>query len=353
MTLLFLFVGLALGVSFLCSLLEAALLSVRAAGLAERKAHGSRGAALLLEIKQTRIDDAITSILVLNTVANTLGATMAGAQAARVFGSSWVGVFSGCLTLGILVISEVIPKTLGAVYATALAPAVGRTLEALTRVMTPALFVSGFLTRLLTRGRRVGMSRGELAAVIAMASHEGTIGGQESTIFRNLLAYDSIRVQDVMTPRTVTHMMPADATVGDLLADAEAETFSRIPLYGTSRDDVSGYVLQRQVLRAAALGAAPDTPLSRFQRQTAFVPEMVSVSTALRKFVERREPIAMVTDEYGGISGLVTLEDVTETILGVEIMDESDRVADLRQFATQLRDQRLARLRQVKEETGG
>lgn len=353
MTLLLLYVGLALGVSFLCSLLEAALLSVRSARLAERKGHGSRGAALLLEIKQTRIDDAITSILALNTVANTLGATLAGAQAARVFGSTWVGLFSGVLTLAILVVSEVIPKTLGAVYAPALAPAVGHTLEFLTRAMTPVLFVSRALTRVLTRGRRVGMSRGELAAVIAMASREGTISGQDSTIFRNLLAYDSIRVQDVMTPRTVTYMLPAAATLGDLLAQTEAETFSRIPLYGTSRDDVNGYILQRQVLRAAALGAAPDTPLAHFQRQTAFVPEMVSVSTALRKFVERREPIAMVTDEYGGISGLVTLEDVTETILGVEIMDESDRVADLRQVAVQLRDQRLARLRQQKEEAGG
>lgn len=343
MGLLFLFVTFALGVSFLCSLLEASLLSARSAQLAER-AESSAGARRLLALKQERVDDAITAILVLNTVANTLGATMAGAQAARVFGSAWVGLFSGVLTLLILIFSEVIPKTLGAVYAEALAPAVGNLLTALTRLMTPVLVLTRGLTRLLTRRRRDTVSRGEVAALLAMASREGAISGQELALLSSLLRFRDIPISDVMTPRTVVAMVPADATVGDLVSDREAEAFSRIPVYRESRDDVVGYVLQREVLKAVAESGDLTQPLSRYLRPMDFVPEFVSVGRVLRRFLERREPLAAVTDEHGGVSGLVTLEDITETILGVEIVDESDRVVDLRQAAAALRDQRLARL---------
>ena len=171
MSLLILFVGLAVGVSFVCSLLEAALLSSRNVTLAHQRDQGSRGAGMLLKLKQTRVDDAISAILTLNTVANTLGATLAGAQAAKVFGSNWVGVFSGALTFLILVVSEIIPKTLGAVYARRLSGIVGWTLQLLTKAMTPALIVSRLLTRLLTRGHAPTLSRGELATTIATAAH--------------------------------------------------------------------------------------------------------------------------------------------------------------------------------------
>jgi len=352
-TTLLLFVGFALGISFCCSLLEAALLSARMASLSERRSHGSRGAGLLLDIKQHRIDDAISAILTLNTVANTLGATLAGAEAADVFGSAWVGVFSGVLTLLILILSEIIPKTLGAVYAGPLSPAVGWSLHLLTRLMWPVLFVSRGITRLLTRGRRVGFSRGELSAVIAVATREGVITTDESRLIDNLLRFERIRVEDVMTPRTVAFMLPADSTVAELMAEPEAEVFSRIPLYRGDRDGVIGYVLQRDVLRAAARDCDPATPLERFVRPVPFIPEIISVGQALRQILERREPIAMVTDEHGGIAGLVTLEDLTETILGAEIVDESDRVADLRKAALRLRDARVERVRHRREERIG
>ncbi len=345
MTLLILYVGFALGVSFLCSTLEAALLSVRMATLVEKAGQGVRGAQLLLALKRKRIDDAISAILILNTISNTLGATLAGAQAAKVFGDPWIGVFSGVMTLAILVFSEIIPKTLGTAYNVALVPFVGVTLHVLTRLMAPALVVSRALTRRLARGGGTGFSRGELAAVIETASRDGALSPAESTIFENLLRVRDVQVEDVMTPRTVMFAMPANATVGDLMEKPQSEAYSRIPLFQGDPDNVVGYVLIRDVLRALATGGAAEQPLSRFRREVRFVPEKITVETALRQVLEQREPIAMVTDEHGGISGLVTLEDLTETVLGVEIVDESDQVADLRRAAAELRDRRLERMR--------
>lgn len=344
LNLLITYIGIAVGVSFACSLLEAALLSSRNVKLIEQQDRGNKGAGHLLAIRTERVDDAISAILTLNTVANTLGATLAGAQAARVFGNKWVGVFSGLLAFVILVISEIIPKTLGAVYWRQLSGFVGWTLRFLTQAMTPALILSRLLTRLLTRGRRLDYSRNEVAATIVAATQQGVLSAGESRIFENLLRFNEVRVEDVMTPRTVTEMVPADDTIGDLLASREAEAFSRIPLYRDHQDNVVGYVLQRQVLKALADGADQDLPLSALMRPIPFIPEVATVGAALRQILERREPIAMAIDEHGGVAGLVTLEDLTETILGVEIVDESDRIVDQRQAAAALRDQRMERI---------
>ncbi len=339
-----LYVGLAVGISFVCSLLEATLLASRNASLSTQREQGNRGAALLLELKQERVDDAISAILTLNTVANTLGATLAGAQAAKVFGSAWVGVFSAALAFVILVVSEIIPKTLGAVYASTLSGFTGWSLHILTRMMTPALVVSRLLTRFLTRGQSISYSRGELSATISDAAKDGVISSATSRIFDNMLQFDQIRVEDVMTPRTVAFMLPAAATVGEFLANREAEAFSRVPLYGEDQDDVVGYVLQREVLKAKVSGSDTSLSLARLMRPIPFVPEVATVGSAMRQVLERREPIAIAIDEHGGVSGLVTLEDLTETILGVEIVDESDRIVDQRQAASTLRDQRTERM---------
>jgi CBS domain containing-hemolysin-like protein len=346
-TLLVFFVGFALSVSFVCSLLEAALLSARRGMLAERKAAGSRGAGLLLEIKEQRLDDAISAILILNTLANTLGATMAGAQAARVFGSAAVGVFSGILTFLILVFSEIIPKTLGALYSSGLASLVGYTLHGLTAAMSPALSVSRLLTRLLGPNEPAKLSKGELKALIATFAKEGTIDPAQTRLLDSLMRFDTVRVSDVMTPRPVVTMMPADATVADLLATPETDAFSRIPLYeGESTDGVVGYILQREVLRAAASGADQARPLVTFRRPVFYIPGFIRAGVALAQLLERREALAIVVDEHGSIEGVITLEDLTETLIGAEIVDESDRVVDLRQAALEYRDRRLARLRE-------
>jgi CBS domain containing-hemolysin-like protein len=342
---LLLYVSIALGISFLCSLLEAALLSARPANLADLRDSGNTGAGVLLEIKQDRLDDAISAILTLNTMANTLGATMAGAEAARIFGNNWVGLFSGILAFMILVFSEIIPKTLGAVYTRSLAGFVGRTLTFLIRIMAPILIMARWLTRLLVRGNTDPVSRGELAAVIETASREGALSTEQSQLFVNLLSFDEIQVEDVMTPRTVVVSLPVHATIEELLGSTETDAFSRIPLYRGDHDNIVGYILQREVTKAVATGRERTLPLESFMRDIWFIPELTSIGAALKQFLERREPIAMVTDEHGALAGLVTLEDLTETVLGAEIVDESDTVVDLRRKALELRDRRLERLR--------
>jgi CBS domain containing-hemolysin-like protein len=175
----------------------------------------------------------------------------------------------------------------------------------------------------------------------------------ESSLLSNLLRSREIQVEDVMTPRTVTFMMPVDKTVEDLLSEPEAEAFSRIPLYRDDPDNVVGYVLQRDVMKAVVTGCERSRRLDAFMREIWFIPEVISVGQALQQFLKRREPLAMATDEHGAIAGLVTLEDLTETLLGTEIVDELDRIVDLRQEALELRDRRLERLRQKRELVSG
>ncbi len=349
MILLLAYVAFALGISFVCSLLEATLLSARIASLTSMAAAGNRGAAKLCALKQGRIDDAISAILTLNTVANTLGATLAGAQAANYFGSRWVGVFSGVLTLLILIVSEIIPKTLGAVYARPLSGIVGHLLQGLTVMMTPVLLVSRAITRVLTRGRRLTLSRGELSALIETATSEGAISDEEARLFTNLLRFNDVQVEDVMTPRTVTLMLPAETTIEQLLRRGDADAFSRVPLYRDSQDNVVGYVHQRDVWQAVARTGGRSRKLAEFIRPISFVPELATLGAALQQLLSRRESLAMATDEYGGVAGLITLEDITETLLGVEIVDESDRVVDMRETALRLRDVRLERIRRLQE----
>ena len=341
--LLIFYVGGALSVSSLASVLEATLLSIRVSEVEPKAREGQRGAILLLDLKQNRLDDAISAILTMNTIAHTVGAALAGAQAAKVFGSAYVGLFSGALTLMVLVCTEIIPKTLGTVYAAQLVGIVGRTIQSLTYLLAPILFLTRFLTRLIAPGGTPPISRSELTALVGMAAREGAIRMQESQVFENVLELEQITVEDVMTPRTVVIMRPAESTLAELVDDTETGSVSRIPLFAEHRDRVLGYCVQRDVLLAAARGADPKTPLSEFLREVTFIPESATLAGALRQFLEGGEHLALAVDEFGGVSGLVTLEDLIETILGVEIVDESDRVADLRHLAVELRDRRLAR----------
>jgi CBS domain containing-hemolysin-like protein len=343
--LLLVYVGGALSISFLCSLLEAGLLSARETELSARASAGERGAAVLLDLKQNRIDDAISAILTLNTIAHTIGATLAGAQAAYVFGDVWVGVFSGVLTLLVLVVTEIIPKTLGAVKASQLAGFVGRTTALLIKLLFPVIAATGALTRLLTPDEKPPITRAEIAALLAAAAGQGTLRKDQKRFFDNVLQLDRICVSDVMTPRTVASMVPAEATIGTLLDEPAARAFSRIPLFPGNRDEVIGYVVQREVLDALARGAERSQPLADLARPVWFLGETVAIANALQQFLRRREHLAVVTDEFGAVSGLVTLEDLIETVLGFEIVDESDRTVDMRQLAMKLRDERMAKLR--------
>lgn len=349
MTLLVITVSLTLSVSFLCSLLEAALLSVPVASLAERRGK-SRGILWLHQLKSDRLEDALSAILTLNTISNTLGATIAGAQVHSLLDDVWIGIFSGCLTLAILTCSEIIPKTLGAVHCKALAEFVGWSLKILTILMAPFLLLTRVLTRLVGRGTSDTISRGEVAAVIEMAGTQGTLASHESALYGNILRFDKILVGDVMTPRTVTYSLPADSPYSRLLhEEGKGSVPSRIPIYRGSRDDVVGYVLLREVQRAAIEGADLETPLETLSRDVRFIPELATLRKALGDLTAGKDPIAIVADEHGGVCGLVTMEDLVETILGVEIVDENDEVADLRNVAKEIRDRRLDRLREKRQ----
>ena len=352
MFLLLLWVGLSVGVSFICSLLEAVLLSVRRTALVERRDAGDAGATRLLTLKEERLDDAIAAILSLNTISHTIGAALAGAQAAALahewgYGDSEtlaVGIFSAILTVLILVLSEIVPKTLGALYALPLSRPVGHLLWWLVAALQPVLIFTRALTNLLSRKERAKLSRAEVGAFVAMARGEGALGSDEEQWHLNLLSLKEVLVADVLTPRTVVQMLPETGTVEDLLAAADLVPFSRVPLYRESREDVSGYIYQREVLRAAAQGEPQDTPLSKHARPVHFVPESATVYATLKDLLDKNAHFAMVVDEHGGIEGLVSLEDLTETLFGLEFVDEADRDADMREVAKRLRDQRRRRL---------
>ncbi|MEM9292303.1 MAG: hemolysin family protein [Acidobacteriota bacterium] len=344
MTLLLVYVGLAVGVSFLCSLLEATLLSSRDLELTERAQRGEKGAITLLDLKKHRIDDAISSILILNTIAHTMGTVLAGTQAAKL----WPGevasiVFSVLMTILVLYGSEIVPKTLGTVFASRLVSFVGPAIKFLVWLLTPLLYTTRALTRLIARGEKKPVSRREVAALVDLAAKEGTLEAQESTLMSNVLGLETITVEDVMTPRTVIFMQPESATVQDFLDTDDAGAFSRIPLYGETPDHVTQYVLHREILWQVSRGIDRETPLTAFARPVWAIPETQTLGRALRQFIEKREHLAICLDEYGGVAGLVTLEDLMETVLGVEILDESDRHADLQQLAKDLRDRRLRR----------
>lgn len=348
---LFVYAGGALAISFFCSLLEATLLSVRVTELMRRAEDGGRGVNLLLMYKQDRIEDGIGAILTLNTIAHTIGASLAGAQAARAFASETltadaaVAGFSAILTVAVLVATEIIPKTLGTNYASALAPFVGYGIHALAVATKPILLVTGFLTRLLSRGEPEGISRGELQALVNMAQSHGSIEDDESKVLTNLLGFEGLTVEDVMTPRTVVRMIALDSTVGDCIDAPTLSEHTRIPVYEGDRDHVTGYVHQLQILRAVAQGVSRDAPLAEYVRPVVSVSEDTTLGEALRRFLDTGDHMAIVQGEFGGTAGLVTLEDVVETLLGAEIVDEADRVVDLRVLAAQIRDRRVARRR--------
>jgi len=340
LSLLIVYVAVAIGVSFLCSIMEAVLLSVTPAYIGALEATKPDLAARLRELKSD-VDRPLAAILTLNTVAHTIGAAGAGAQAAAYFGSGAIGIFSAVLTLGILVLSEIIPKTLGAVYWRGLAPVVAKSLKPLIYLLYPLVIMSQWFAKLLTRGEKEGdVSREELAALADIGAEEGVLGDREAHFFKSLLKFESLEAGDVMTPRTVMVAFPETASV-DELVDAK-RPFSRYPVYSENHDQITGYVLLSDALTKVA-DDNHDTQLSDLRRDLDTVPEDESVLVLFERLVEGREHIALVVDQYGGTAGIATMEDVIETLLGLEITDETDKNEDMQMLA---RDQWRARAAQ-------
>ncbi len=337
MILLLLWIVLAVSVVHLCSLLETTLFCV-----------GRR----LLAIKQDRIDDAIGAILILNTVAGTAGSTLAGAQAARLFGEVWVGALSASLTLLLLVVSEIIPKTLAARHAGRLSGIVGHVLFYLIEALAPGLVLTRALVRLLARRPREHLTRRELAALIARAPREGAISAAESIVIGNFIYSRAVTLRDAMTPSALVFMMSAQQSVGDLIATPQAEAFSRIPVFGSGRQDVVGYVSHREALRAFAQDGDRSRKLETLLHAVPALGESTRVGEAVDRLLEQHEAIAVVMGPDRAPVGLVTLEDLLEAILGMEITDEADEISHLRQAVAQSRKRRAAELRRRRSQQG-
>lgn len=333
MALLIFYFALAIGVSFLCSILEAVLLSITPAYVAHLKETGSP-AGRVLDRQKTDPERPLSAILSLNTVAHTVGAAGVGAQAQIVFETLSVSVISAILTLAILVFSEIIPKTIGATYWRPLAVPSAYLTQVLTIGLWPLVLMSRGIGRLISReNATAGMSREEIAALAELGREQGVIDQSESEGLRNLLRFQKYKVSDVLTPRVVAFTLREDQTVSDAVNDERPLRFSRIPLLRPD-DRFAGYVMKDEVLAAAARDEH-DRPLRELAREVMVVSAVAPLRKVFRRFLRNREHLAVVVDEYGSFAGIVTLEDILETLIGSEIMDEVDEVADMRRLAVE------------------
>ena len=343
MTLLIFYVLLALGVSFMCSVLEAVLLSVTPSYVAVVEKDNAKLGKQLRAYKDD-IDRPLAAILSLNTIAHTIGAAGAGAQAAIVFKDTSIAVFSAVLTLLILVLSEIIPKTLGALYWRQMVPMVVRLLHVLILILWPLVKLSQWLTKWLSAGHtQEALSREEFHALTEIGEEAGVFEGNESKLLRSILRFSSLRVKDIMTPRIVLFALQQDRTVQDIMDQHPHIKFSRIPVFEERVDDTQGYILKDDLLTKAAQDEH-NTTLEALKRPFIMVPETLSLPDVFDQLTEKSEYIAIVVDEFGGVSGLVTVEDVVETILDLEIVDEADANADMQALARKQWEKRAKRL---------
>ncbi|MEM8576053.1 MAG: hemolysin family protein [Pseudomonadota bacterium] len=332
MTLLILFVILAIGVSFLCSILEAVLLSITPS-FVEALEEDKPTLAAKLRALRSDIERPLAAILSLNTIAHTVGATGAGAQAARVFDDTGVGIFSALLTLGILILSEIIPKTLGATYWRGLAGFAARVLPWLIIAQLPLVWLSQWITKLMTRGKTdAEVSREEITALTSAGQKLGIVEEDETRVVTNLFRMPEIEAREVMTPRTVIDHLPAETPVSEAVNNRDGFPHSRLLVSGETIDEVQGFVLTRELLLAAVRGEGKKT-VADYARELPRIPEDTDLDALFDMLMDREAHIALVEDGYGGTAGLVTMEDVLETLLGTEIVDEHDQAADLRKVA--------------------
>ncbi|NHN38652.1 DUF21 domain-containing protein [Pseudomaricurvus alcaniphilus] len=338
------YVLLALGFSFLCSIAEAVLLSITPSYIEGQKAKRPNYAALLQQLKMDNVDRSLAAILTLNTIAHTAGAVAAGAKASEVFGSAWFGLFSAVMTLMILFFSEIIPKTIGAIYWKKLAKPTAFFVRALVTLLLPLVWASERLTKFISHGQNGHfISRHELMAMTRVGEESGHIKDNESRVIHNLLQLNTLTAQDIMTPRTVISALPEDTTVLEAVRYLVKKPFSRLPLYCGDTDNISGFVLRDDILLQHILNNET-LPLVSLKRDLMAVPAKARLSLLLERLLQEQRHIALVVDEFGGTKGLVTLEDLLETLMGVEIIDERDKIEDMQVLARKLWKKRARKL---------
>lgn len=328
-------------ISAFCSLCEAVLYALPATEVARLKEEGHPSGARLEHLRE-RIDEPITAILTLNTVANTAGAAVAGSLAAKALGDGQVVLFSAALTVAILLFSEILPKTFGVVYTRALGPVLSGPISLLVVLLKPAILIIGFLTRMISRGREEGVSPEEIVSLARLGSRSGAIDAGEAAVIQNILGLPEVPARSIMTPRTVVYALGAATTIGEAQDHERLMIHSRVPIYDQSVDDIVGMVFRRDVLACEE----PERTVRTLVRPVEFVGQNEPVDRVLELMLEHKRHMLVVVDEFGGFAGVVTLEDVLEEILGEEIVDEFDQVADLRQLAVQRRKAALSRMQE-------
>jgi CBS domain containing-hemolysin-like protein len=334
MTLLITYLSIALLISFLCSVLEAVLLSSTHSYIETLPKEANENAIALLKDLKSNIDKPISSILTFNTFAHTMGAAGVGAQAQILFGEEWQTAVAFVVTLLILYVSEIIPKTIGALYWKKLLIPSAYMISFLVTITTPFTWVSSLLTNYISKNKKhhTNFSRDEIMAVVAMGEKEGTILSKESDLIENLLKLKNIKAKDIMTPRSVVFALPATTTIEDAIEDDRMYIHSRIPIFGETLDDVVGIVFNQRILEESVEDHDKIT-LEKIAHEVHMVSENLPVPNLIDQFVKRKTHLFIVFDSYGQTAGVVTLEDAIETLLGVEIVDEMDEVEDMQMFA--------------------
>jgi CBS domain containing-hemolysin-like protein len=344
LTMMVVYAAVALIFSFLCSVAEAVVLSVSPSYIANLRNTGKKKTANLLRKIKTNIDRSLAAILTLNTIAHTVGAGGAGAEAAAYFGEAYVGIAMAVLTLLILFLSEIIPKTLGAVYWRSLAPVTAQFVQLLIWVLFPLIYVSELLTKWLARGTSPhAFNRDEFTALVDIGARAGQLDATESRILNNLFRFPELCAEDIMTPRTVVFALQQDLTVSEVMQEHQTVGFTRIPLYADNVDEVTGFALKTDILlnQHDSDGKAK---LRDLKREIRGVHERTPLSKVLEDLLDMRSHILLVVDDYGGMEGIVTLEDVVETLIGIEIVDEADTIDDMRRLARQKWEERMKRV---------
>ncbi|MFU2207425.1 hemolysin family protein [Solidesulfovibrio sp. C21] len=337
-------------ISAFCSMSEAALYSVPWSWI-ERLRKDGRPAGELLFTLRSNVEKPITAILTLNTIANTAGAAVAGAAAATVFGPDELWLFTAVFTVVILTLGEILPKTVGVAYSRSVATGIAAPLKYMILGLLPIIWAGGLLAGLVANRRKDPMSSEEdLRAVVSLTRREGIIKPLEELSIKNILSLDRKTASDIMTPRTVVFSLSAQMTVAEARGDRRAVwPHSRIPVFDADDpENIVGIVYRREVLEALA-NDQDDVRLSDLMKPVRFVLDSMPLDRVLVKFLESRMHLFVVLDEYGGVSGVVTLEDVLEEILGKEIVDETDQVADMRELARTRREELLRTMRDPKD----
>lgn len=333
MTILIVVVIVTLFISASCSLYEAVLYSTRPATL-EASKNGPKGklASKFISLKKN-ISQPIAAILILNTLANTAGATFAGSYATTVLGASLVPLFSIILTLSILFLSEIIPKTIGAVYWRSLWPYIVYPLEVIKKVLYPAIFITEKLSRIITGNQKMAtITEEEILALVHLGAREGEITKDESRIVKNIINLENRQVKEILTPRKMVFSLQANMKIEEAFKLSSSKGLTRIPIYENDKENISGYVTSHEIVNAK-LQQNSEKTLHSIARPISSVSENTDCLTVLLSFLKQRKHIAIVTDEFGGLDGLVTMEDLLETMLGVEIIDETDKIVDLQDAA--------------------